>query len=197
MKAAAKLGCVSVLCLLWAVGCGKSPTTTASSGSVPANRPQGDGPDAAVFDFLEAVRTGNDAQAGSMLTPLAQQKVAEQNLVVSPPGTDTASFTVGAVERLAEDGARVTVQWTDLDENGKPHTDEVIWMVRKVPVGWRIAGVAAPVFEGEPPLLLDFEDPEDMLRKQKLVREEMRRRAGESSQPPAAEAAQNPDGLRR
>ena len=36
--------------------------------------------------------------------------------------------------------------------------------------------MAAQVFPGEEPLLLNFEDPDDMLRKQKWVREEMRRR---------------------
>ena len=50
-------------------------------------------------------------------------------------------------------------------------------MVRQEPEGWRIAGVAATVFKGEPPLLLNFEDPEEMLRKQEWVQQEMRRRA--------------------
>ena len=33
------------------------------------------------------------------------------------------------------------------------------------------------VFPGEAPLLLNFEDPEDMFRKEQWVREEIRRRA--------------------
>jgi hypothetical protein len=41
---------------------------------------------------------------------------------------------------------------------------------------WRVVGVAAQIFPGEAPLLLNFEDPEDMFRKQQWVREEIRRR---------------------
>src|SRR5437762_2724858 len=55
-------------------------------------------PDQAVFDFLEAVRTGNDRLAAAMLTPLARQKTAEYELVVAPPGSPTAKFKVGKFE---------------------------------------------------------------------------------------------------
>ena len=77
---------------------------------------------------------------------------------------------------MGEDGARVACTWTDLDADGQPKTDEAIWVVRREPEGWRIVGVAAMVFPGEPPVVLNFEDPEDMLRKQQWVREEIRRR---------------------
>ena len=135
------------------------------------------GPAAAVFDFLEAVRTGNDEKAALMLTKLARKKTAELNMEVAPPGSDTAQFKVGKVEHLSEDGARVASTWSDIDENSQRRTDEILWMVRREPEGWRIAGVAATVFKGEPPLLLNFEDPEEMLRKQEWVQQEMRRRA--------------------
>ncbi len=36
-----------------------------------------------------------------------------------------------------------------------------------------MAGFAAYVFEGEDPLLLSFEDPEDMAKKQKWLKEEI------------------------
>jgi hypothetical protein len=175
-------------------GCGQSgsnaPGTVASGGNaVPTAGPKSDGPDRAVFEFLEAVRTGNDDKAAKMLTPLARQKVAEQHLVVAPQGTDTARFEVGAVQLLAPDGARVSVKWSDLDENGKRRTDEVLWMLRRVNEGWRVAGVAAPVFEGEPPLLLNFEDPADMIEKQKMVREEVKRRAEQASAPSTTRTA--------
>ncbi len=203
MKSVARFGCLVAMCSLLASGCGQSSSPpVASSDQVAAvpGRPAGGTCEAAVFDFLEAVRTGNDEAASRMLTPLAREKVAEQHLVVAPPGTDTARFTLGSVERLADDGARVTVNWTDLDEDGKPRTDQVTWMVRRVDEGWRIAGVAAPVFDGEPPLLLNFEDPEDMLRKQKMVRDEVRRRteeaAGTPAQTPQA-AAQSDPAVRR
>lgn len=152
-------------------------------------------PDKVVFQFLEAVRTGNDDQAASMLTQVARQKTAEENLVVAPPGSDTAKFEVGRVEMDKDGGACVEATWTDLDETGEPKSDRVLWMLRKEPEGWRIAGVAAPVFDGEPPLLLNFEDPEDMIRKQQQVREEIQRRiaaeAGQTVQEPATPVAQS------
>ena len=141
-----------------------------------------DSPAGAVHDFLEAVRSGNDEKTRQMLTPLARQKVAEHHMNVAPPSRDSAHFEVGEVQMVGEDGARVTVKWTDLDEDGHPSSYETLWMVRHESEGWRIAGVAAPVFEGQPPLVLNFEDPEDMVRKRKLVREEEERQAAEATQ---------------
>jgi hypothetical protein len=134
------------------------------------------GPTEAVTEFLEAVRTGNDETATRMLSAVARQKAAALNRNVTPPASDNAKFTVGKVDYVSDDGARVASTWTDLDADGQPKTDEAIWVVRREAHGWRIAGVAAQVFPGEPPLLLNFEDPEDMTRKQQWVREEIRRR---------------------
>lgn len=189
-----KHGCwMTLLAILaaGAIGCGKNDSPTPQAGSVaaeglqpelaPPKRPDGNGPDVAVFDFLEAVRAGNDEKAGQMLTPLARQKVAEQHMVVAPPGTDTARFDIGRVEPVSDDVARVVINWTDVDESGKPRSDEVAWVLRRTEEGWRIAGAAVPIFDGEPPLVLNFEDPEDMLKKQKLVREEIQRRMEEAN----------------
>jgi hypothetical protein len=135
------------------------------------------GPAAAVFEFLEAVRTGDDEKAALMLTELARQKTAKLNMEVAPEGSDTAEFKVGEAELLPGDRARVASTWSDLDHKSQRQTDEIVWMLRRQPDGWRIAGVAAAVFPGEPPLLLNFEDPEEMLRKQEWVQQEIRRRA--------------------
>jgi len=161
-------------------GCGGSEGTGTTEQSTPqATNAAGqlEAPAAAVAEFLEAVRAGNDDKVASMLTTIAREKVAKSKMVVAPPGSDTARFTVGQVEYLAEDGARVSCTWSDLDENSQRKTDNVTWMVRREEVGWRIAGVSTPVFDDAPPLLLNFEDPEEMVRKQRWVREEMVRRA--------------------
>jgi hypothetical protein len=200
-----------VLAAMGISGCGQapqadkpaSPAAPSETKQAASARPQGNGPDAAVFDFMEAVRTGNDEVAGKMLTPIARQKVAEKHMVVAPPGTDTARFAIGNVEKIGDDGARVVVKWTDLDEDGKTRTDDIMWMVRLVEEGWRIAGVAAPVFENEPPIVLNFENPEEMLQKQQMVRDEIRRRAEEAKQAesgaktPADQAAKPENPVRR
>ncbi len=155
-----------------------SPQDNARStfNSTPANVAGLAGPAAAVYQFLDAVRTGNDDKAANMLSALAREKAAAWNRNVTPPASDTARFTIGKVEYLGEDGARVASTWTDLDEDGQLNSDNAIWVLRKEAQGWRIVGVAATVFPGEPPLLLNFEDPEEMAKKQQWVREEIRRR---------------------
>jgi hypothetical protein len=159
--------------MLIAAGCSPAsdtaPNRSLSSGQVGSSQ---DSPDHAVFDFLEAVRTGNDKQAEAMLTPVARQKTSEMQMVVAPPGSPTAKFTVGQVEYVTpdKDGAHVWCTWTDVaDDQGHTRSDDIIWVLRHETVGWRIAGMVTKVYSDKPPLILNFEDPEDMLRKQQLL----------------------------
>jgi hypothetical protein len=99
------------------------------------------------------------------------------NIQVAPRGSDTAKFEVGKAKYLDPDGARVPCKWTDIDKEGNSRTDEITWMLRKEPEGWRVAGMAAVIFEGEDPLLLDFENPKETLQKLERLREEIARRA--------------------
>jgi hypothetical protein len=164
-------------------GCGKSVGKDKIPKEADAGMPAAqsssklEGPAAAVAEFLEALRTGNDDKASKMLSTAAREKTLSLNRSVTPPASDTARFTVGKVDYVDDNGARVACEWTDLDEEGQPKTDQAVWVLRREQDGWRVAGVAAVVFPGEPPLLLNFEDPDDMFRKQQWVREEIRRRS--------------------
>jgi len=158
---------------LLAAGCGQSAGTGESGASNPGARP---GPEAAVTQFLEHVRAGDEAKASLLLTPLAKEKTSALGLSVGLPCTKDASFKVGDVELVGEDGAHVASEWTDVEE-GEKHTDTIVWILRKEADGWRVAGMATKVFENELPVILNFEDPEDMLRKQKMADEELSRRA--------------------
>lgn len=158
-------------------------------------------PTEAVAKFLEAVRTGNDEVAEQMLSTIARQKTAALNRQVTPPASDTAKFTVGKVNYVDNgNGAQVACTWTDLDPDGQAKTDEAIWVVRREPAGWRIAGVAAQL-PGDPPLVLElnFENPKDMLSKLQWGREEMRRQREkeEKSGPQAQEAEKTEKPVRR
>lgn len=137
-----------------------------------------------VHEFLTAIQKGDETRSNELLTPLARQKTAEKDMAVAPIGSESATFTVGEVE-LPEEGegqiAHVASTWTDIDEDGQPHTDEILWVLRSEEQGWRIAGMATKVFEDQPPLLLNFEDPDDMRRKQQLAEAEMERRAREAA----------------
>jgi hypothetical protein len=175
-----------------ALGCGKTDgtggPTTGTTGNQTANNQQTqlEAPAQSVAQFLEACRTGNDVEATQMLSTIARTKVKEMkeksSLSVTPPASDTARFEVGKVEYVGEDGAQVACNWTDLDENGKEETNHAVWVVRREAEGWRVAGVAATVFEGEPPLLLNFEDPEDMAKKQAWLEAEALKRSNPANQ---------------
>jgi hypothetical protein len=136
----------------------------------------------AVQSFLEAVRLGNDDVAGKMLTRLAQQKTAEMEMVVAPPGSDTATFKLGKVEKVGSDGARVDSEWTDLDHDGNKRTDIITWILRLENDEWRIAGMATKIFQDQDPVVLNFENPQEMLDKQQAAEEEAIERANDQSQ---------------
>ena len=132
-------------------------------------------PEAVVGEFLEAVRVGDDDKATRLLTTLVRTRTAEMEMVVAPPGSDTAKFQVQKTE-LKADAAQVTADWTDLDSDGRPHTDRIIWILHQTDEGWRISGMATQLFAGEEPIVLDFENPAEMLAKQKQAEEELARR---------------------
>jgi len=169
-----------LLVLLSASGCG----LTSIDDSAASNQTPGE----VIAKFLEAIRAGDDEQASGLLTPLARQKTAEMQMVVAPPGSETARFQVLDTQ-LQGGAAHVTSDWTDLDSDGKPHTDRIVWILHHEPQGWRIAGMSARVFADQEPIVLNFEDPADMLRKQQLAEEEIARRDGRS---PAAAASGTP-----
>ena len=133
----------------------------------------------AVVAFLEAIKRGDDAAARKLLTTTASAKTEELGISVAPPVNDTATYAVRDCEAIGDGGdlVHVATTWTDVDPDGFQSTDNVIWVVRLDPEGWRVVGMAMRVFEDMPPLLLNFEDPEDMLAKQAMVAEELERRA--------------------
>ena len=105
-------------------GCGGAQTD-----SQQAENPQ-DSPEQVLEQFLQAIRSGADEQAEGLLTPLALERTRGADLVVTPPGRDSASFEIGEVKYVADDGVHIESRWTDLDENGEPKTDEIVWMLR-------------------------------------------------------------------
>ena len=148
----------------------------------------------AVVTFLEAIKRGDDATARSMLTATARAKTQELGISVAPPVNDSATYAVRDCELVgdASDLVHVGTTWTDVDPDGFESTENVIWVVRLDPEGWRVVGMAMRVFDDLPPLLLNFEDPEDMLAKQAMVAEELERRATSGTPQPGARTAGKP-----
>lgn len=134
---------------------------------------------AAVAKFLDAVKRGDDDAASGMLTEVARAKTRELGLSVAPPVSSSATYSIGACELVGEndDLVHVSTTWTDTDPDGFTSNDDIVWVVRLDPEGWRLAGMATKVFDDMAPLLLNFEDPEDMLSKQEMLAEEIQKRA--------------------
>ncbi|MFM7108461.1 MAG: hypothetical protein ACKOZU_07675 [Planctomycetaceae bacterium] len=140
---------------------------------------------ATVVAFLDSVKRGDDAAARTMLTKVARTKTDELGMSVAPPVADTATYAVKECELIGDSGdiVHVATTWTDVAPDGSKSTEDVIWVVRLDPEGWRVAGMAMRVFDDMPPLLLDFEDPEDMVAKQEMVAAELERRARAEAAP--------------
>lgn len=166
------------------IGCQKSDPKTPESASAAGARVSAsvhvEPPAAAVGEFLQAIREGDDSKAASMFTSTARDQVTQLGIEVAPRGSDTATFQVGEVQYLEGGGARVAATWTDVGPDGNPRTDDMLWMLRRSPEGWRIAGMAATVFADQPPLLLDFENLEETLRKLDMLRAALQDREQEN-----------------
>ena len=127
-----------------------------------------DGPDGALCRFLDAIRNGDERQTMAMLTTLTRkQEFAERHIRVLPlpRQSDTARFEIGSVKFFDGDFARVASKWTDPFKSPKERPAEYMWLLRKESEGWRIAGLEATVFEGQPPVLMDFEDQQQTRRR--------------------------------
>jgi len=194
-------------------GCGKSSdqgstkATPASASNASAATPATPSLDAkeVVSRFLDAIRKGDNDEAMKYLSRKARQEAEASGRYVVPPPNESAKIVVeDAVYPNADHViAHVPTSWIDLDDSGKPRTDKATWVCRLEPEGWRVAAFAAYVFEGEDPLLLNFEDLDDMAKKQTWLKEEITRRAKQAASPstPGAnsfQAEKNPqDAFRR
>ena len=146
---------------------------------------------ATVVAFLEAIKRGDDAAARGLLTKVARLKTEELGISVAPPVADSATYSVRDCEMVsdADDLVHVGTTWTDVDTDGFKTTENVVWVVRLDPEGWRVVGMAMRVFDDMAPLLLNFEDPEDMLTKQEMVAQELQKRAQEAAKAEPARTA--------
>jgi hypothetical protein len=182
-------------------GCGNSETPPSDAQAQAQPKAPPVPPEVVTREFLEAVRTGDHVKADALLTDLAREKTQQVDLVLKPTPSQTAKYEIGELEILEGQVAHVESFWTDIGDDGKPKTMPFVWALRLDTAGWRIAGVATKLFDDAPLLLLNFEDPEDMLHKTAMLEQEMMRRAGGGATPsgtvpggsaPGAAASNNP-----
>ncbi len=121
-------------------------------------------PDSIVTKFLDSLRAGDRDLAESLLTNKARMETAKSGFRVEPPGTPGMSYEIGQTEYVTEekDGAHVGSIWTERLPTGEVNSFAVIWVLRLQPEGWRIAGLATPTEENQPPIFFNFEDAGDL-----------------------------------
>ncbi len=165
--AVAAIGC--------SLGCGgaetPAPTTTAGGTTAATAKPAGEIPSdpvgRVVYDFLESVRVGEGENAAAkLLTPLALQKIQEQDLNIAPPGSPTARFKVTHVEMLEGDRAVVESTWSDVDADGTTYQEPIYCALRICDGQWRIHGMAQYMGEGQDPMVIDFENLDALTEQQ-------------------------------
>lgn len=137
-------------------------------------------PKTAVESFLAALRDGDKAMTSKLLTQKARTETRKHNLAIDPVGATGAKFEVGETIYITSEkrGAHVESHWFDVDPQGKAVSYEIVWIMRRETGGWRVAGMATELFAGEPPLVLPFENPQEMFEAQKLAEREIQRRSG-------------------
>jgi hypothetical protein len=178
---------VAALTLVAWAGCQKTETANTQGGTTgdQANGAQGgqvqivaNTPDGAVIEFLNAVRTGDEATAGALLTDKARTAMEAANMYVQPPGSPNANFAIGQVQMKPEHGgAHVGSTWTDVTPQGETKSYEITWILRQENNGWRVAGMATQLVEDMERLVLNFEDPADMRAQVERAEAELARRA--------------------
>ena len=141
------------------VGCGASSepsnATAAGAAAVPSD-PIG----RTVYDFLDAIRTGNTEASSSLLTPLALKRIVENEMSFAPPASENASFEITKVEMFETDKAAVDTVWSDIDADGKPTKEPMTWALKMTSGQWRISGLIAYMGADQPPIVVDFENPD-------------------------------------
>ncbi len=181
----AHYGCLFVLAI-GAVQCGCSKQETASepaaaTAAVAQTPEQASKAEAVVSHFLDRIRRGGENHnAMTLLTDRAQSELQRIGQVVQPIGSPDAQFEVTRSTPMpidvGVDGEQVTGRlvhciWTEPatpDEAGEkspePQTYQVVWSVMLQDDGWKISGLVLEMSPNEPPMVLDFENGEQMAK---------------------------------
>jgi hypothetical protein len=138
-------------------------------------------PQQVIERFVKALQEEDKQVVTGLLTIQARRATQQYGLVVRPEGTESATFQIGAVERV-DGGAYVNCTWTESIGGGVSQSFEIIWVLRKQNDGWRVVGMATQVLPTERPTFLNFEEPEEMLSKWRMIDDTLEGRSRASQQ---------------
>jgi hypothetical protein len=203
---------ITVSMALAAWGCGNTDKPAENKGDNSATPDQKDAapkgnqsakakePKQVMQEFLEAVRSGSDDRANSMLSKLAREKMAEIDLRLQPPASDTAQFSIDEVKFLDDnkEAAHVATTWTDQGPEGTPISDKIVWAMRKDPEGWCIVGMGANLIPDDDPVVFNLENPTEVRQKMAEVTEKIKKlQEGDDSAIRQAEQSDKPEETER
>lgn len=118
-----------------------------------------------VSQFLDAVRRGGGTQdANALLTSDARSVLERLGHSVQPFGTPAAKFQVTRSEAVEQHpgAALVHSTWSEPDEAGAVSTVQIVWALQWEQSAWKISGLAMELAADQDPLIIDFEDYNDM-----------------------------------
>ncbi|MFG0262193.1 MAG: hypothetical protein ACF788_07370 [Novipirellula sp. JB048] len=178
--------------LLATVGCGagsdeaepafSAPPTSEAAATAP--------PTDVVSQFLDRVRRGGeDSGAGELLTQRAQSELQRIGRSVQPIGSPDARFDVTQAREVPGEENSMLVQsiWSEPGPDGTTNDFEVVWAMQLEEAGWRISGLAMEIDPNQPPIIIDFENGDEMA---KLLAEG--ETPAESPQNPPSQSSQTP-----
>lgn len=120
-----------------------------------------------VSQFLDEVRRGGeDSLAQSLLTKTAQSELKRIGQTVQPIGSPDASFQVTRSELVPDEPGSALVHslWIEPNPGGSQMENQVVWAVEQEGRYWRISGLVIATGENQMPMVLDFENGDQMAK---------------------------------
>lgn len=164
--------------LLAIAGCSNDSSNTSTPASTDQASVPTDPAAKAAYDFLDAVLQGDTQRASSRLTPTALERITATGKQFAPPGLETATFRIGEVRLPTPTQAVVQCFLTDAESGPTPRSEEIGCLLRLVGNEWRVSGIAFSPGPNRPPMILNFENPQQ---------------GAVSSQPPMVQSAPTSD----
>lgn len=119
-------------------------------------------------EFLEALRQGESETASSKLTPLAQEQIHKSDMDFSLLENEAASYTIGKVETQADNEdieanqAIVEAVWSEPNDTAPAYQEKWTIALQNIDGQWGILGILADEGPNQPPLVMNFENPDDV-----------------------------------
>ena len=127
-------------------------------------------PTESVNDFLVAVTKGDDKTATSLLSYAAQRETWSNGLALTSDGFPGTRFKITDVESVSDIESHVQTTWEDENKNTYP----CVWLLRKEQHGWCIFAMATKFMDGAQPVILPFEDHDELKRRQHAALQQLK-----------------------